>query len=236
MRKEKTEFSWFLAETALRHHYEKRHSAHFHLEEMRQNCLEFMTYPNIYRVYAKLLKMELNELAVVAAIRTLTMEKQCYLYLKYKKKKSNVAISLALNVSVAQLNLWHQYIVAQTARFMLYTLQTEDIFYPERIKQMVWLLDCASTYFAKFDPEGRIITKDWLSALTARYEQYRTLMAYLEELMEKKSKTLHECIVATRLTHPYENAGEIAKSCNVVDSVVSRHLHQFGEDMTKYLN
>lgn len=236
MRKEKPDFALFLAEKAIRHHYENRYGTRRQLEGLRHNCLEFMTYPNIYRVYAKLLKMELNELAVIAAIRTLTMEKQCYLYLKYEKKKSNVAISIALNVSVAQLNLWHQSIVAQASRFMLYTLQTEDVFYPERIKQMVCLLDRASTCFSKFDPKGQIITKDWLSALTARYEQYRTLMTYLETLIEKKSKTLHERIVATRLTHPYENAGDIAKSCHVVDSVVSRHLQQFGEDMAKYLN
>lgn len=235
MPKNKLDFSQALAEYALQHHFTVKGDTCREFRQLRLDCRDLLSFPNTHRVYAKLIKMELNEKAVNMVIRLLTAEKQRYLHLRYCRKKSLVAMSLALHVSIAQLNLWHHCILEQIARFMLYTLKQEDIFYPARVAQMVRLQGEAISFFSELDPAGRIVTKDWLLALILRHEQYRSLMLEIKRIMSREPKSTYDCVVAARLAHPEEPANVIACLCNVHKGVVSRYLSEFGENMSKYL-
>ena len=235
MLRNKMDFALCLAEDALQRHFDAQGDICREFRKIREDCRDILSLPNTRRIYAKLVKMELNERAVKAVIQLLTEEKQKYLHLRYRRKKTLVAISLALHASVSQLNLWHHFILEQITRFMLYTLEQEDVFYPSRVVQMVRFQAETIRFFSKIDPEGTIVTKGWLMALISRHEQYRLLMINIRDAMRKEPKTRHECIIATRLAHPEESAKFIASSCHVHKGVVSHHLKEFGEDMNKYL-
>lgn len=235
MHNDKMEFSLILADNALRHHFTIRHNTYLDFLELNKNCRDFMEATNTRRLYAKLMKMELNRQAVEGACRSLAPEKQKYLHLRYREEKSVIAISLALHVSVAQLNLWHRNILEQVSRFMLYKLRPDDVFNPDKISGMVKLLSDARDFVSWFDPEGVVITADWLSAIATRHTKYKLLQNAMENILQKEVKSLHELIVATRLSNPHETTSFIAQNCHVDGSVVSRHLHDFGNDMAKYL-
>lgn len=235
MQKTKLYFAQRLAEDALQHHFNARGDACRELRQIRKDCLDFLSIPNTQRIYAKLIRMELNERAVNMVLRILDTEKQQYLHLRYRRKKSLVAVSLALHVSIPQLNLWHHCILEQIARFMLFTLKPEDVFHPGKVAQMVRLQAETIKFFSELDPAGAVVTKDWLLALIFRHGEYKKLMAEMKELMDEKPISLHEQIVAARLHHPDASAKSIARSCHVHKCVVSRHLQEFGEDMNKYL-
>lgn len=80
---------------------------------------------------------------------------------------------MALHVSVAQLNLWHRGILEHVAQFMLYTLRTGDIFFHEKVSGMVQLLSDTMTCFSKVDPDGVVITGEWLAAFATRHANCR---------------------------------------------------------------
>lgn len=235
MPKNKLDYSQSLAEYALQHHYTAKGDTCREFRQLRLDCRDLLSIPNTHRIYAKLIKMELNEKAVNVVIRLLTAEKQRYLHLRYRKKKSLVATSLALHVSIAQMNLWHHCILEQIARFMLYTLTPEDIFYPARVGQMVRLQGEAIKFFSEFDPGGSVVTKSWLLALALRHEQYRSLMQEIKRIMRKEPESTYDSIVAARLAHPDETANFIACLCHVHKGVVSRCLGEYAENMNKYL-
>ena len=235
MPKNKMDFSRSIAEYALQHHFTAKGENCREFRQLRLDCRDLLSLPNTHRIYAKLIKMEMNEKAVNVVIRLLTAEKQRYLYLRYRRRKSLVAMSLALHVSIAQLNLWHRCILEQIARFMLYTLKPEDVFYPARVAQMVRLQGEAIKFYSELDSDGSIVTKGWLLALALRHEQYRSLMLEIKGIMSKEPESTYDCVVAARLAHPEEPANVIACLCNVHKGVVSRYLGEFRENMGKYL-
>ena len=235
MLKTKLYFAQRIAEDALQHHFTAKGDGCLEFRQIRKDCLDFMSIPNTQRIYAKLIRLELNERAVKMVIRMLTDEKRQYLHLRYRRKKSIVAVSLALHVSVAQLNLWHHGILEQIARFMLLTLKPEDVLHPGRVAQMIRLQAETIKFFSEIDPTGTIVTKDWLLALIIRHREYKKLLAEMKYFMDEDSVSLHERIVAARLNHPDEPEKCLARSCHVHKCVVSRHLREFEEDMSKYL-
>ena len=235
MHKEKMEFSLMMADDALRQHFDDRRDGCCTFAQIQKTCRNLLSVDNVRRVYARLLKMELNQRAVQAAIQSLPEEKQRYLRLKYKQEKGGIALSLALHVSVAQLNLWHRSILEHVAQFMLYQLRVEDIFFYKKIVGMVQLLSETLACFSRMEPDGVVITEAWLAAITTRHADYRMLLNSIEELLHREHGTLHERIVAAKFAHPYEPSCLIARKCHVDDAVVSRHLRQFTDAMAEYI-
>lgn len=236
------EFALYLAEDELKRKYGRGKEAYellgFSPEPkglVSGYCRNLLSSGNARMAYAKLMKMEWNRRAVAAAVQSLPQEKQRYLLLKYQKEKGVFAISLALSVSVAQLNLWHQGILAQVSRFMLYTLRPDDVFYRARVTAMVKLLADALNYFPKLDSEGVMITAAWLSAIAARLEKYRMVLGEIDSALERRPASLYDSILAMRLAHPYETTAFVADACHADVASVSRCLRKFRDEMSHCL-
>ena len=61
MPKNKLDFSQSLAEYALQQHFTAKGDTCREFRQLRLDCRDLLSLPNTHRVYAKLIKMELNE-------------------------------------------------------------------------------------------------------------------------------------------------------------------------------
>ena len=229
----KPELTLYLAEEALKKFAGDTDVNLQEILELQRECRDYLSTENIRRLYARMMKVEVMKMMVKAVYQSLSPEEKKFVDLKYKKKKHVVSISLAMNMSLAQLNIRHHAILHKVSEFMLYELDSEDIFSRGKIISMVTLLDKIIEFAEEYDPTRKFIDGGWLEAIRERHDRYVRLLEAIERTLSGES--LRVRIIAAKMQNPHEKIEILAARCNVDKSIVSRHLKHFVQAMKKYL-
>lgn len=241
MHKDRPELGLFLAEQALKAKYQDSAAEIKERAEIKEYCLENLSSANAKKFYLRLQKMEINRIIVDTILKELPAEKRAFVELKYKNNETFVNISMRLNVSMAQLNIWNKAILNEIKNFLFYTLTEKDIFSRIKIINMIHIIDIRVEFFEKHRSEGsdtnlNFVNERWLNSLIALRSKYRQLLITLDNCMAKKSETIGNHIIATKLEHPIENPSELAARCHISVTAVSRYLKQFTHNVKKYIS
>lgn len=235
LHKVKPELTLYLAEEALKDKFVGENIKPQEIVEFQKNCRDYLSSENIRKIYARMMKNELTKMMVDAVYQSLTAEEQKFILMKYKKGKQLVAISLALNISVAQLNIRHHVILEKISEFMLYKLNEEDVFKPDKVANMIILLEKIVEFAQKYDSQREFISSGWVEVIAERHDKYCCLLNEIEKIFDNKENSLHKKIISAKIENPNEKIEVLSECCNTDKSVVSRHLKIFVDDVKKYL-
>ena len=233
--KVKPELTLYLAEEALKNKFVGESLKPQEIMEFQKNCRDYLSSENIRKIYARMMKIELTKMMVDAVYQSLTAEEQEFIFLKYKKKKQLVAISLALNISVAQLNFRHHTILEKISEFMLYELREEDVFQPDKVANMIILLEKIVEFAQKYDSQREFISGGWVEVIAERHDKYCCLLNEIEKIFDNGENSLHKKIISAKIESPNEKIEVLSERCNVDKSIISRHLKIFLDDVKKFL-
>ncbi|MBQ6974996.1 MAG: hypothetical protein IJQ16_00380 [Selenomonadaceae bacterium] len=233
--KTKPELRLYLAEVALKQKFSGVNISPKEVIELQRDCRDYLSSDNIRKIYARMMKIEVTKMMVDAVYQSLTAEEKEFILMKYKKKKQLVAISLALNISVAQLNIHHHSILEKISEFMQYKLTEEDIFKPDKVANMIILLERIVEFAQKYDPQREFMSGGWVEVIAERHDKCCRLLNEIEEVFGGCENSLHKKIISAKIANPDEKIEVLAELCNVDKSIISRHLKNFVDDMRKYL-
>lgn len=233
--KTKPELRLYLAEAALKQKFSGVNVSPKEIIELQKDCRDYLSSDNIRKIYARMMKIEVTKMMVDAVYQSLTAEEQEFISMKYKKKKQLVAISLALNISVAQLNIHHHSILEKISEFMLYKLSEEDVFKPDKVVNMIILLERIVEFAQKYDPQREFISGGWVEVIAERHDKFCRLLNEIENVFIKSSDSLHQKIISAKMASPNEKIEILAEQCNVDKSIISRHLKNFVDGVKQYL-
>lgn len=233
--KTKPELCLYLAEVALKQKFSGVNISPKEVIELQRDCRDYLSSDNIRKIYARMMKIEVTKMMVDAVYQSLTAEEQEFILMKYKKKEQLVAISLALNISVAQLNIHHHSILEKISEFMLYKLNEEDVFKPDKVVNMIILLERIVEFAQKYDPQREFISGGWVEVIAERHDKCCRLLNEIENVFAKSADSLHQKIISTKMASSNEKIEILAEQCNVDKSIISRHLKNFVDDMKQYL-
>ena len=233
--KTKPELRLYLAEVALKQKFSGVNISPKEVIELQRDCRDYLSSDNIRKIYARMMKIEVTKMMVDAVYQSLTAEEKEFILMKYKKKKQLVAISLALNISVAQLNIHHHSILEKISEFMLYKLSEEDVFKPDKVVNMIILLERIVEFAQKHDPQREFISGGWVEVIAERHDKFCRLLNEIENVFAKSADSIHQKIISAKMASPNEKIEILAEQCNVDKSIISRHLKKFVDDMKQYL-
>lgn len=233
--KMKPELTLYLAEEALKNKFSKENISPQDVIEWQKDCRDYLSTENIRKIYARMMKIEVTKMMVEAVYMSLTAEEQEFVLMRYKNKKRMIAISLALNISLAQLNIRHQAILEKVSEFMQYKLNEEDVFKPDKVVNMIILLEKIVEFAEKYDPERECINVGWVEVIAGRHDKYCRLLNEIEGIFKGDEKSLHQKIVGAKIENPNEKIESLSEKCKVDKSIISRHLKNFVDDMKEYL-
>jgi len=234
LHKVKPELTLYLAEEALKNKFARENISPQEILGLQKDCRDYLSTANMRKIYARMMKIEVTKLMVDVVYQTLTAEEQEFILLKYKKKKQAVAISLALNISVAQLNIRHQAILEKVAEFMQYRLSDEDVFFPDKVANMIILLERIVEFAERYDSKREVISLEWIEVIAERHDKYCRLLNAIEEVFNS-GDSLDKKIISAKMVNPNEKIEILAEFCNVDKSIVCRHLKNFVNGVRKYL-
>ena len=235
MHKFKPELTLYLADEALKQKFSDENINLEEIIELQKDCRDYFSMSNIRKIYARIMKIEITKMMIDAVYESLTTEEQEFIVMKYKKKKQLVAISFALNISVAQLNIRYHTILEKISDFMLYKLTEEDIFKPDKIVNMIILLEKIVEFAEKYDSQRDFINCGWVEVIAERHDKYCRLLNEIENIFDNEENSLHKKIIFEKIENPDEKIEILSERCNVDKSIVSRSLKNFVDDAKKYL-
>ena len=233
--KMKPELTLYLAEEALKNKFSKENISPQEVIEWQKDCRDYLSNKNIRKIYVRMMKIEVTKMMVDAVYQSLTEEEKEFLQLRYKKKKQMIAISLALNISVAQLHIRHHAILEKISEFMQYKLSEEDIFEPDKVVNMIILLEKIVEFAQKYDPQRKFINIGWIEVIAERHDKYCRLLNEIEKILSSEKNSPRQKVISAKMANPEEKIEILSEKCNVDKSIVSRHLKNFVDDMKKYL-
>ena len=232
--KMKPELTLYLAEEALKNKFSKENINPQEVLEWQKDCRDYLSTENLYKIYARMMKIEVTKMMVDSVYQSLTEEEKEIILMRYKKKKQMIAISLALNISVAQLNIRHHSILEKISEFMQYKLNEDDVFEPDKVVNMIILLEKIVEFVQKYDPQRKFINIGWIEVIAERHDKYCRLLNEIEKVFNSDKNSPRQKIISAKMENPDEKIEVLSEKCSVDKSIVSRHLKNFVDDMKKY--
>jgi len=225
----------YLAETALKHRFCDSKEFLQEQEKLKDLCLKNMSIMNMQRLYLRLQKMDMNRIIVNTVLQDLSEEKREFVIKKYRHSDRMQNISLALNVSLAQLNIWDRSILAEISRLMFYNLTSHDVFARRKIINLLYVLDLRLLFFEEYPSTKKIVDRNWLRAIDTYRDRYQILLDKIEDCINQRGKSVYYDVIATKIEYPLDNIMELSSKCYVSIGSVSRHLKRFQNSVAEFV-
>ena len=204
-------------------------------KEFMNLCLGKISNANMTKIFLKIQREHLNCIVVNAVIDNLSVEKQKFLEYKYKKKWSLIKLEFELNVSKAQLCVWHSEILEQIENMLFYKLDDKDYFNIKKIISMILILDQQITYLESSCE--RIVNRESLRYLINMQTKYRKLYKIINDSIQTgdKYKTKTK-ILQARIELGAVSTMLLAKEVGCSIACVSTVLKNYKQTLKEVIN
>mgnify|MGYP003315413596 CR=1 FL=1 len=183
------------------------------------------------KMLMRIVKQETNRTLIAMVIHCLPEEYKRLLLLHYKWHASYTKQTLMLNVSRSQLGYWREDIRKQVYHALHYHLLECDIFQHMKIVNMLEVLGTLVIAKEQLDPMYEIIDEHWFRSIVQYYDQYSELLQRINDCCVFAHKTLENRVISAIVRSPHQRIGELAREVNQTESIVSRTLRSFRNDV-----
>jgi len=185
----------------------------------------------IAKAHQKIHRLEMNNIIIRSVLSNQSPIKKSFIAGKYKEKKSMVTLSITLYVSVAQLSIWHNEILADIQAMMFYRIQENDIFSRQKIMNMIHILDQQIDFLSGLPQD--FVDMHIMFFLKRRKDRYTQLYTALMAMITNPSETKGKVIKQRTATYTDETLLIIAEQCELSIATVSSYLNEFKSDIFK---
>ena len=138
--KETPDFGLYLAEQAVRAYFGNDD------KNLQARMAEFCRYedsPNLYRIFLRIQREQINNAIVEVVLRSLPVIKQRFIRYRYSEEMTYLQIESRLHASSKMLNDWNKAILAEVEIMLFYSLSLQDVYCRLKVLTMIHLLDMA---------------------------------------------------------------------------------------------
>lgn len=226
----------YVAETMLREYFNESSSHKREMSALKLFCQEVTAETAGIRPFLfRITLYEVHHVLVGSVIKSLEPEKQQYLRLKYSTQKKVSGQAMALHVSHGQLNLWKRKIMEKIIDATSFHLTCEDVFFRNKIINMLEALATILAVIAEIDPNYEFVDSFWANACDNHYNNYRRLLDNLDECLQYPHKNNMNKIISILANHPNATREELAAMCNCTTTTVTRYMNIYIDSVKKYI-
>lgn len=224
------DFGMYLAEQAVR--------LYFHGDERsRQRMADFCRReaaeaPNLWRVYLRVQRRQVDCMAVGAVLRSLPDIMQRFVYYRYGLDESYVRIEGRLHASVSLLNEWNRDFLSAVERMLFYAVGKGDVYSRLKLLNLLHVLDIRINALLE---SGLPVDAGFLAVLSARRRSCRCLVREMDACLRRAGESVYYRVVAAKLENPHSNQTEIAQRIGYSSGCVGKNLRRYEERMRRYM-
>ena len=225
--KETPDFGLYLAEQAVKAYF--RNDGKALQAQMAEFCRRENS-PNLYRLYLRMQREQLNNMIVETVLRSLPELKQRFVIYRYSDEMTYLQIEARLHASSKLLNDWNKGILRSIELMLFYSLGRKDVFCRMRVVNMIHIIDLRLEAMQ----ESLVpVNQQMVAVLTERRGRYRRLLAEMDECERKAVGDTYNSIVTAKLHNHNDNYTMVASLTGYSCGCVGKNLKKFEERMVR---
>lgn len=115
---------------------------------------------------------------------------------------------------------------------MLYKLTVNDIFFKNKIVNMIEILTDIIYFYKKYNI---VIDEEYLIGLEKRRTGYYSLLEQINDCIKKSNIDIYYYVVAIKIKSPNLSVNELSKKYYVTTYDISRNIKRFISNVKKYV-
>lgn len=188
---------------------------------------------NIYKTFLMYQRYIINNMIVDIVSRSLPDKQVRFIMYKYRDNQTFTWIANKLDVSISSLVIWNRDIQSNICNLMFYNLSTADIFVPQKIINIINILDVRIDALEWGLKVGVDVNKDWLKSLIVKRNCYRQVLSKLAECQAAPDESSLNWVVSHKCRHHNLNIDELSREATINRASIYRYLNQFRELVVK---
>ena len=222
MFKYKPNISNYLAEYAIK---ERFHPTTTLPKDVQLYCMAGRS--NIYRTFLMYQRHIINNMVVDTICRCLTDTQIKFFLYKYKDNQTFTWISTKLDVSTSSLFIWNRDIQRDIQNMLFYNISVSDIFVPQKIINMIQILDARIDALEWGIQVGVEINRKWLQNLIDKRSCYRQLLSKLAECQAAPDESSYNWVISHKCRYHHLTIDELSCEAAINRASIYRYLNQF---------
>lgn len=224
MFKYKPNLSSYLAEYAIKERFHPTNNLMLP-HEVQIYCMSGRD--NIYKTFLMYQRYLINNMIVDIVSRSLPDKQVRFIIYKYRDNQTFTWIANKLDVSVSSLVIWNRDIQNNICNLMFYNMSTSDIFVPQKIINIINILDVRIDALEWGLNVGVDVNKDWLKSLIAKRNCYRQVLSKLAECQAAPDESSLNWVVSHKCRNANLTIDELSREATINRASIYRYLNQF---------